>query len=198
MIIYILIKEEETELTGCPPHQRGLSFSRPRRLKFASNTGSYMELHTMPWDSGYSPCTETHPNLNTQSFTDMFMRIFKGGKKKKIKQVQRERLPWRVCRGWETSSKGTLVSYEESVSHTFLSKSRKHQINRAWKHSHKCDEWKMTRLKICRWFKILHYRANINVADELIIVFTWKELQQLLTTEMYSCEKWEKIILLLF
>lgn len=35
-------------LTGCPPHQRWLSFSRLLKVKVASNTGSYMEFPTIP------------------------------------------------------------------------------------------------------------------------------------------------------
>lgn len=39
-------------LTGCPPHQRWLSFSLERSVKVALNTGSCMVFPTMPWDSG--------------------------------------------------------------------------------------------------------------------------------------------------
>lgn len=45
-------QESGRRLTGCPPHQRWLSFSRLLRVNVASKTGSYMEFPTIPWDSG--------------------------------------------------------------------------------------------------------------------------------------------------
>jgi hypothetical protein len=46
---------KNSRLTGWPPHHLWLNFSRPRRWKVASKTGSYIELPTIPWDSGYKP-----------------------------------------------------------------------------------------------------------------------------------------------
>lgn len=42
------IQESGRRLTGCPPHQRWLSFSRLLRVNVASKTGSYMEFPTIP------------------------------------------------------------------------------------------------------------------------------------------------------